>query len=184
LDTINQFSWLTIGLHWLVAITILGLIGLGLYMTNLEVYEYYDTHKSIGIILSGIIVIRVIWRIKQGWPVPVSNYAKHEVLIAKTVHWVLIISTVLMPITGMMYSGASGHGFGIFGFEILRENSNPMKLGEVMPLSEFWSNFGQIAHELIGYLLIFTIVLHVVGAFKHHLIDKDTTLLRMLGKKN
>jgi cytochrome b561 len=182
MDTKNHLSPITIGLHWVIAITIVGLIGLGLFMTNLELYDYYDTHKSIGILISIVIVLRVIWRIKQGWPEPVSEYEKHEVIMAKIVHWILIISTVLMPVSGMLYSGASGHGFGVFGFEILRENPDPIKPGEVIPLSEFWSNVGQTCHDYIGYLLILAIVLHVVGALKHHLIDKDLTLLRMLGK--
>jgi cytochrome b561 len=183
MDTVNRLSRITIGLHWLIAITIIGLVALGLSMANFELYDYYETHKSIGILISGVIVIRVVWRISQGWPEHVSDYAKHEVLLAKVVHWTLIIATVVMPISGMMYSGASGHGFGIFGYEILAEHPDPMRAGEVIPLSEFWSNIGQNLHEYIGYLLILAIFLHVVGALKHHLVDKDTTLLRMLGKK-
>jgi cytochrome b561 len=97
----------------------------------------------------------------EGWPLPVSNYAKHEVVLAKIVHWLLIVSTVLMPISGMVHSGASGHGFGIFGFEIVHANPNPADPEKVIPLNEFWSVFGQTAHEYIGYVLIFAIVLHV-----------------------
>jgi cytochrome b561 len=77
-------------------------------MTNFELYDYYDMHKSIGIILSSIIVVRVVWRIKQGWPVPVSNNGKNELFLAKILHWVLVISTVLMPITGMISLGLPG----------------------------------------------------------------------------
>lgn len=182
MDQVKRLSRLTIGLHWLIAVTMIGLIIIGLVMANFEEYDYYEIHKSIGILISGIIVIRVVWRIWQGWPEPVSDYARHEILLAKVVHWVLIVSTVAMPISDMMYSGASGHGFGIFGFHILSENPDPLKPGEVIPLSEFWGNVGQTLHEYIGYLLILAIVLHVAGALKHHLIDKDATLLRMLGK--
>lgn len=183
MDTKNNLSWLTLFLHWIIAFTIIGLIGLGLVMTNFEQYDYYDTHKSIGIILVGFIVLRVAWRIKQGWPVPVSNYDKREILIAKIIHWVLIVSTVLMPITGMIFSGATGHGFGIFGLEILHENIDPSNPEKTIPLNHFWGDFGEISHEYLGYLLIFAIVLHIAGALKHHLIYKDSTLLRMLGKK-
>jgi len=183
MDTKNSLSWLTLVLHWIIAFTIIGLIGLGLCMTNFELYDYYDTHKSIGIILVSFIALRVVWRIKQGWPVPISNYDKREMLLSKIVHWILIVSTVLMPITGMIFSGATGHGFGIFGFAILHENINPSNSEETIPLSQFWGYFGEISHEYLGYLLILAIVLHIAGALKHHLIYKDLTLLRMLGKK-
>ncbi|AEG01443.1 cytochrome b [Methylomonas methanica] len=183
MDTKNSLSWLTLFLHWIIAFTIIGLIGLGLVMTNFEQYHYYDIHKSIGIILIGFILLRVLWRIKQGWPVPVSKYDKREMLMAKIVHWVLIVSTVLMPITGMLFSGASGHGFGIFGLEILHENTDPADPENVIPLNRFLGGFGEVSHEYLGYLLILAIVLHIAGALKHHLIYKDPTLLRMLGKK-
>lgn len=183
MDTKNSLSWLTIFLHWIIAFTIIVLIGLGLFMTNFEQYDYYDTHKSIGIILVSFIVLRVAWRIKQGWPVPVSNYAKPEMLLAKIVHWVLIVSTVLMPITGMIFSGATGHGFGIFGFEIFHENIDPTNPEKTIPFSLFWGDIGEISHEYLGYLLILAIVLHIAGALKHHFVYKDLTLLRMLGKK-
>ena len=183
MDTANRLGHITILLHWQIAITIIGLIALGLYMTNFELYDYYDMHKSIGIILSSIIVVRVVWRIKQGWPVPVSNNGKIELFLAKILHWVLMLSTVLMPITGMISSGATGHGFGIFGLAILKENIDPFNPEKTISLSQFWGGIGEIAHEYLGYILILAIVIHIAGALKHHLIYKDSTLLRMLGIK-
>ena len=183
LDTANRLSYITILLHWLIAITIIGLIALGLYMTNFELYDYYDMHKSIGIILSGIILVRVVWRIKQGWPVPASNNGKNELFLAKITHWLLITSSVLMPITGMISSGATGHGFGIFRLAMLKENIDPFNPEKTIPLSQFWGEVGEIAHEYMGYILILAIVIHIAGALNHHLIYKDSTLLRMLGIK-
>ena len=183
MDTANRLDHITILLHWLIAITIIGLIALGLYMTHFELYDYYDMHKSIGIILSGIILVRVVWRIKQGWPVPASNNGKNELFLAKITHWLLITSSVLMPITGMISSGATGHGFGIFRLAMLKENIDPFNPEKTIPLSQFWGEVGEIAHEYMGYILILAIVIHIAGALNHHLIYKDSTLLRMLGIK-
>ncbi|WP_077338170.1 cytochrome b [Pseudocolwellia agarivorans] len=180
--TTKRLSKITIVLHWFIAFSIIGLLALGWYMTNFELYQYYQIHKSLGVILVAFVLIRVVWRIKKGWPEHASNYPKHEVVLASATHWVLIVSTVLMPIFGMLYSGGSGHGFGIFGLEIFPSNHSLEDPSVVVPLSEFWSDFGHIAHEYNGYILMAAIALHVVGAFKHHIIDKDTTLSRMLGK--
>lgn len=183
MDTVNRLSPITIILHWVVAISIIGLICLGLYMTKYEQWGLYHTHKSLGLILFGVILVRVLWRVKNGWPVPVSEYSKLEVVLAKSIHWVIIISTVLMPMWGMLHSAASGHGFGIFGLEIFHGNHSLENPSEVIPLSEFWRDFGQQAHKFNGYVLIAGILIHIVGAFKHHFLDKDATLLRMLGRR-
>ncbi len=182
MDTINRLSPITIALHWLVALSIMGLLCLGLYMTEFEQWGLYHIHKSLGILLAFVVLIRVLWRIKSGWLVPAQKYSKWEVSLAKSIHWGLIVSTVLMPVSGMLYSGASGHGFGVFGFEILHSNHSPDNPSLVIPLSEFWSDVGQRVHGLNGYVLVAAIFIHAAGAIKHHFIDRDSTLSRMFGK--
>lgn len=180
-QTKRELGMVTIGLHWLVAISILTMLCLGLYMTAKQVWFLYPYHKSVGLLLVPIIVIRVIWRLKQGWPVPISHYSSIEQRLAKMTHWLLLILIVLMPLTGMIYSGASGHGFGIFGLELFTHQYT--EAGQPIPYSESWRDFGQTAHRYLGNCLIALIVLHIVGALKHHFIDKDSTLKRMLGGK-
>lgn len=182
MDSVNGLSRITLVLHWLVAIPMIGMLALGLYMTNLELFDYYDLHKSLGILLGGVIVLRVIWRLRQGWLPPVANYAKSEMLLARYTHWTLIISTLLMPVSGMIMSGASGHGFDVFGLELVRENPDPTHPDKVIAFNEFWSGFGETRHEYAGYILILAIVLHILGALKHQFIYKDAILRRMLGQ--
>jgi cytochrome b561 len=86
-----------------------------------------------------------------------------------------------MPLAGMIYSGASGNGFGIFGLELVPHNY--AEDGQVIAYSEAWRDAGQTAHRYLGYALMTLIVLHIAGALKHHFIDRDQTLKRMLGKK-
>lgn len=87
-----------------------------------------------------------------------------------------------MPVTGMIYSGSSGNGFGIFGIEIVPANVPPAG-GMAIPLSAGWSDLGQAMHGYLGYFLLGLIALHVAAALKHHLLDKDATLTRMLGRR-
>lgn len=182
MDTKNNLSLTTRSLHWLIAICFIALTAVGIYMANTEAWALYPLHKSFGVILFVVILLRVGWRVKQGWPTPVGQYQKIELVLAKVTHWILLLGTIAMPISGMLYSGMSGHGFGIFGWTILKGNYDPANPEQVIPHSELLSAISEQAHEIIGYTLAVAIVLHVAGACKHHFLDRDRTLLRMLGK--
>lgn len=177
----KDLGLVSIVLNWIVALSVIALALIGLYMTSNEAWSLYPYHKSIGLILFPIIVIRVLWRLKQGWPVAVSRYSAVEHSLAKITHWLLLILTLLMPLAGMIYSGASGHGFGIFGLELAPHNYT--EDGQAIAYNEAWRDLGQTAHRYLGNALMVLIVLHIAGALKHHVIDRDATLKRMLGKK-
>ena len=176
----QKFTTMTIFLHWLIGLTIIALIAVGLYMSENEVWDLYPIHKSIGIILFVFILYRVIRRLMRGWPEPVSQYAKHEIILSKIIHWVLLIGTLMFPISGMMMSGAGGHGIAVFGFELLASNYNAA--GEAIALNPSLAEAGHETHEILGTVMMIAIALHIIGAWKHHLVDKDNTLKRMLGK--
>lgn len=182
MDTQAQLHPLSRLLHWLVGLGFIILTGIGIYMANMEAWNLYSIHKSLGIILFAVILLRVIWRFKQGWPKPVSQYKKVEQFLSKVVHWTLLVGTLAMPISGMLYSGLSGHGFDIFGWVLVDHIPDPNNPNEVLPRHEYFSALSEQTHEVLGYTLSFAIVLHIAGALKHHFVDKDRTLLRMLGK--
>lgn len=182
-DSVEKFSPLTIALHWVVGLTMIGLLAVGLYMEEFDAYGLYPIHKSLGILIFLVVLVRVVWRIKNGWPVPLGDAPQWQLIVAKLVHWVLIIATVLMPISGMMMSGLGGHGLAVFGFELMATNPDPADPQKVLPINDGLSSLGHSMHGLLGNVLIGAVVLHVAGALKHHLLDKDGTLRRMLGLK-
>lgn len=182
MNRIEKLGKLTITLHWLVGIGILCLLFVGIYMAENEVYALYPIHKSFGILLFPVILVRVVWRLKSGWPTPVGIYSKVEQVLSKIVHWILLLLTMLMPVTGMLFSGASGHGFALFGLVIVPANHSTTKPDEVIPYNASMADIGSTMHEVFGYVLLCAILLHVVGALKHHFVDKDATLRRMLGR--
>ncbi|SEB00974.1 cytochrome b [Alkalimonas amylolytica] len=169
-------------LHWLVAVGFIVVSLVGLYMANTDTWYLYPWHKSAGIVLFSIIVLRVGWRLWCGWPASVAHDRQAEQRLAKIVHWLLLIGTVLMPVTGMMYSGFSGHGFGVFGWQLVAANPDPLELGQVLPYSAYWSTLSRLGHMMAGYTMLIAIVLHIAAALKHHFVDRDPTLLRMLGR--
>ncbi|WXT99642.1 MAG: Cytochrome b561 [Catillopecten margaritatus gill symbiont] len=180
-DTKEKLSTLTIALHWIVGLTIIALATIGIYMAENEAFELYPIHKSIGVLIFAVIVVRVYWRFSNGWLEPVAEYRAIEHNLAKIIHWTLIIAMVVMPISGFIMSGAGGYGVSVFGLEIIAAQFDPVAK-EAIPHNAALAVFMAETHEIAGWTMVVAIVLHFVGALKHHFIDKDNTLKRMLGK--
>ncbi len=183
LDTPNQLSRATLALHWVVGLTMIGLLALGVYMVELETRSLYFWHKSFGFVIFFVIVMRVVWRLKNGWPTPVGEYRHIQHLVAKSVHWALLLGSIFMPISGFLMSSLGGHGVEVFGLEIVTRNPDPENPRKVLPYNEAFGILFHSIHHWLGYFVIATLALHISGALKHHLVDKDSTLKRMLGAK-
>ncbi|KAA0456334.1 MAG: cytochrome b [Candidatus Thioglobus sp.] len=181
-DTKEKLSNLTIALHWIVGITVITMAIIGVYMSENEAFELYPIHKSIGVLIFAVIVVRVYWRFLNGWLQPVSAYKAIEHNLAQIIHWALIIAIVVMPISGFIMSGAGGHGVSVFGLEIIAAQFDPVAK-EAIPHNKALAYFMHEVHEIAGWTMIVAIILHLAGALKHQFIDKDNTLKRMLGKK-
>lgn len=176
-DTVEKFSVLTVALHWVIAIGIIGLLAFGLYLEEMprspEKGMLIGLHKSFGILVFVLAVIRIIWRILNKFPKPLRQLPNWQAALAKLTHWMLIIGTVLMPVSGVMMSIGGGHPIGFFGFELV---------AGVGHKDEVLSEIGSILHGVGGKVFIALIVLHLIGVFKHLLLDKDGTVQRMLGR--
>ena len=182
LDMPNRFSRITIILHWIVALSMIGLLAVGVYMVETKAYGLYAWHKSFGFLLFFVVVVRVAWRLKNGWPTPVREYPTIEQSLAKAVHWALLIGTVLMPLSGFLMSAFGGHGVDVFGLEVVARNADPENPVKAIAHNQTIAGLCSAIHHWLGYILIAAVILHVSAAFKHHAIDKDGTLKRMLGK--
>lgn len=181
MDTQQKLSPFTITLHWIIALAIIAMLGVGFYMSIFEFYPLYDWHKSFGVVIFAVVLLRVWWRIKNGWPTPVREYPALEKQLARASHWVLIAGSVLMPVSGIIYSALGGWGIKVFGWVMVAGNKNPAT-GQTEAIHAGLAELGQLTHEWVGYLMVGAVILHILGAFKHHLVDKDNTLLRMLGR--
>lgn len=166
-------------LHWLIGLGFLGVWGLGFYMTYTEAYPLYSLHKQLGVVLLVLMGYRAIVRLKQGWPAPATVAKKWEQILARSVHWGLLVAILCVPIAGLVYSGASGHGVQLLGVDLIP--SRYSSAGEAIPYSEYWRDTGQWLHWVLGYIFMGAIGLHIAAALKHHFVNKDSTLRRMLG---
>lgn len=182
LDTQQQLSKTTIALHWVVGLSIIGLLAVGQIMESFEIYSLYPIHKAFGFLLFFVIMARVLWRLKNGWPVPLSQREQREQLLIKAMHWFLIIGTVLMPVSGFLMSALGGHGVDVFGLEIVARNPDPSNPQEVIALNPAIAGLGHEIHEILGKLMMLAVVLHIAGAIKHHR-SNDGSLRRMKGAR-
>ncbi|MDX1352937.1 MAG: cytochrome b [Thiomicrorhabdus sp.] len=162
--------------HWLSAVLFIGLIALGIYMHEMEKgperIEMYQLHKSLGIGLFMLMMLRLVWLKISPNPEQLSQN-KFEHILGHAVKGILYLAMIMMPISGWIMSTTGGHDVSFFNLFTL-----PVLIGE----NEMIHEIAEEVHGTAGYLLIAVILLHVAGALKHHLVYKDVTLLRMLGK--
>ena len=175
----SRYGWVSIFLHWGVALAVFGLFAMGLWMVGLDYYDTWrkdapDLHKSIGLTLMAVMLLRVVWRFISPPPPTLSSYSRMTRLGAKFGHGFLYVSLFAVMIAGYLISTADGVGIPVFGlFEIP---------ALVSGLPDQADNAGAIHFYLAWVLVIFS-GLHALAALKHHFIDRDVTLTRMFGRK-
>ncbi len=161
-------------LHWVMALMILGLIGLGLYMTSEPdgdpKWALYDLHKTIGSGVFVLLVVRVVWRKISPPPGMPVTMGRLEQLAAHAGHAMLYFIMLALPVTGYLDSSYGGYHLSFFGlFDV------PMIFDKDEALLEFYA----AAHSYIAYGLIAILATHIGAALKHHFITKDDVLRRM-----
>lgn len=172
----KPLTWQTITLHWITGLAFIGVFALGLYMVDLprspEKFEWYGIHKSLGAIILVVALIRLVWRLKEGALLPASEMPVWQDKAAKAVHGILLLATLAMPISGIAMSAGGGRAVDIFGWVIITEG----------PETPWLQELGSTIHHSAVEILIAVFVLHVAGAIKHQVVDKDGTISRMLGR--
>jgi cytochrome b561 len=178
-NSTSRYGWVSIFMHWGVALAVFGLFALGLWMVGLDYYSTWrkdapDLHKSIGLVLLGVMLLRVLWRFISPPPPTLASYSRMTRLGAKFGHGFLYLSLFAVIVAGYLISTADGVGIPVFGlFEVP---------ALVSGLPDQADTAGVIHFYLAWVLVIFS-GLHALAALKHHFIDRDVTLKRMLGRK-
>ncbi|TRX56748.1 cytochrome b [Thalassomonas sp. M1454] len=174
----TKYSLLSKSFHWVSAIAVIFLFALGYWMVELTYYSsWYKTaphiHKSIGILLFIVTVLRLIYKVKQPSVEPISTHSSTIKLISKLTHIGLYLLMIVIMFSGYLISTADDRGIEVFNLFTVPS------MGELFPNQE---DTAGLIHEYLAYTIIGLVVLHAAGALKHHFIDKDDTLKRMLNK--
>ncbi|CAH0529543.1 cytochrome b [Vibrio hippocampi] len=162
-------------LHWLSAIVIIAMFAAGLWMVDLSYYsEWYRTaphwHKSTGVLLAALTLFRLIWK----WltPTPAMEGKPLEQMAAKIGHRLLYTALAVIFISGYLISTSDGRGIEVFDWFIIPGGG------------EWFAQQSDIAGEVHFYAAWSLIIMaagHAIAALKHHFINKDNTLKKMLG---
>lgn len=171
----DRYSLLHRLLHWLIAIGIIGLIAVGLYMTGLEKddpnrFEIYSLHKSIGVTVLGLVILRLISRAITYIPPLPAALNVLEKCLAKAVHFALYVGMLAMPISGIIMSNSAGYAVKWFSIELPR----------FVEKNDIYGKIAHEIHEVGGYVLIALISLHVLGALKHRFFDRKNDVLHRM----
>lgn len=163
-----QFGLISRLIHWAMALGIIGMLGLGTYIENMEPglsnLWLYGLHKSVGLTLLLMFALRMIWHRLSPPPAPLPA-ARWKEALAKAVHHSLYVLMLLVPLTGWIGSAATGIDVQLWGISLPR----------IAPVSEVWDEGAFLAHAVLTKLLLLALLLHIGGALKR----RDGTLRRM-----
>jgi cytochrome b561 len=176
-NTQDGYGLVSITLHWLVALAVTGLFVLGLWMVELGYYHRWyqrapDIHKSVGVLLFGVMLARFAWRNSNPRPEALGSAMQRK--LAAWVHRMLYALLYLLMLSGYLISTADGRGIPVFGlFSVPASISGLQNQADIA---------GKL-HEWLAFALIALTTLHALAALKHQLVDRDQTLKRMLNLK-
>ena len=174
-----RYTGPAIALHWLMALVIIGLFVLGVYMHDLPFsptkLKLYSWHKWGGVCVFLLLWVRLTWRLTHRPPALPAHMQGLLRLAAHAGHHVLYLLMLAVPLSGWLMSSAKGFQTVLFGvFPIPDLLTKDVALGETL----------QQLHFVLNMVLLIVVVGHVAAAIKHHVIDKDDVLTRMLPGRN
>ena len=174
MNTPDQYGLVARVLHWLVFLLVAGMLIGGVLLNLLPSGGLRSVliagHKSAGVIVLFLMLARLAWRGANPSPQPLG---REPVLnaIAHLLHIVLYILLIIQPLAGILMSQAYGYPVSVFGLFRL-----PPLIWQSPSLGAF---FGEV-HTATAVLLTIAVLVHAAAALKHHVIDQDRTLMRMI----
>ena len=162
-------------LHWLIGVMIIALIIVGLVLDEMEAspdkLKLVGLHKSFGITVLSLAVIRIVWKLQNVSPLLPFHMSGLQKMAAKAGHALLYFFMFAMPLSGWAMSSAAGYSVSVFGW---------FTMPNLMEPDQELRKFFREAHELLAWGLIAVLAAHVGAALLHHIYYKDNVLLRML----
>lgn len=162
-------------LHWIIALLVIGMLVGGLTMTGMKTsmdkLQVYAIHKSLGVTVLVLMLLRFAWRGVDPRPQDVAGMSPTISFMAHAVHRLLYVALIAMPISGWVYNSASN--FPLVWFKLV-------PLPALVAADPAIKAIALGVHETLAWLIILLLAAHVAGALKHHFIDRDDTLRRML----
>ena len=178
-NTKTGYGRVSISVHWLSALTVYALFGLGLYMMSLS---YYDSlyrilpwwHKSFGISLFALTLFRLLWKVANPKPQALPEHDEWTTRLAKLGHYFLYALLLIIMTSGYLISTADGRPISVFGW---------FDVPALITGIDGQADIAGAVHFYAAWTLVIFSAGHGLAALKHHFIDKDKTLTRMISTK-
>jgi cytochrome b561 len=162
-------------LHWILALLIIGNFTFGLSIVDLPLsprkLRYFSWHKWTGITIFALSALRLLWRSRHAPPALPAAMPPWEARAAHVSHALLYVLFLAAPLSGWLYSSAAGFQTVYLGL---------LPIPDLLPRSAPLADALKLAHRTINYSLAGLVVLHAAAALKHHFVDRDPVLSRML----
>ncbi len=180
----DRYGIVAVALHWLIALAIMGMLVMGNVMVNVltpfssEQFAAYQWHKSIGITILALSVLRLIWRLTHPVPPLPDTLKPWERVLARLTHIGFYGLMLGIPLSGWAMVSASVYDIPTVLYDVLPLPHLPVfsTLTEKAPVEEALKT----VHQLLGWSMIGLLALHIGAALKHHFILKDGVVRRML----
>ncbi|MEO6917737.1 MAG: cytochrome b [Collimonas sp.] len=173
LEKSPRYTSPAIFLHWMVAILIIGMIGLGWYMMSIEDEPdsgwLFQLHKSIGLLIVALVLLRLVWRFTHRPPALPQQVPEWQKKASEALHWLLYAAMAVMLMVGIAGALSSKHDLVFFGLPL------PRLLAQNHDLSEIFFSI----HSVCAWVLVVLISLHFLAALKHLIVNKDGLFQRM-----
>ena len=162
-------------LHWLKALMFLGLLALGFYMHELplspEKLQFYAWHKWAGVTVFLLVLFRLYWRVMHRPPALPESMPRPLQRVAHAGHLIIYILMIAIPLSGWLMSSAKGFQTVWFGV---------LPIPDLIAKDKAWGDLLALVHQSLNLLFVAVLTGHIAAALKHHFVDKDDILTRML----
>lgn len=173
--SIETYTRTAVTLHWLSALLILMALPWGLIMTGLDLsplkLKLYSWHKWLGVTIFWLVAVRLFWRWTHAAPPLPADIPPWQRRLAGAIHALLYLLMLAIPISGWLMSSAKGFQTVYFGV---------LPLPDLLAKDKVLGDLLASLHAVLNYLLMAMLAVHVAAALKHHFIDRDGVLVRML----
>ncbi|MEY3720549.1 MAG: hypothetical protein RL618_1068 [Pseudomonadota bacterium] len=175
MDASTHYTRTAKSLHWLMALMIFGLLGLGFYMSDLPLspqkLKLYSWHKWAGVTVFLLTLVRLAWRATHQPPLMPWQMSKLQQIAAHVGHVGLYLLMLAVPLSGWLMSSAKGFQTVWFGV---------LPIPDLLPKNKELGDLLLSLHQGLNLLLVVLLLTHIAAALKHHFIDRDDVLIRML----
>lgn len=171
----SAYTRTAIALHWLVAVLILAALPLGLTMTEMPLspqkLKFYSWHKWLGVTVFLLVLLRLVWRATHRPPPLPASLPAWQRQAASATHWLLYALMLTIPLSGWLMSSAKGFQTVYLGL---------IPIPDLLAKDEALGEILATVHAVLAYSLMALLTVHVAAAVKHHWVDRDEVLGRML----